>query len=134
MLTANRIHQFLNSAREWDQLMRRQSQMEAAHQPRVAVKDHSIYFELDLPGWTKDNISVEVDRDSLQVITTKPAESEESGVNWVTRERTWRSEDFRFQFPFSIDAERAEVTFEAGVLAVTVHQPAEEVPRKLTVK
>lgn len=134
MFTANRIQQFLDSAREWDSILRRQFVSPSLPEPRVAMHDGGIYFEMDLPGRQREEIEVEVDHNQLIVKVNESSWKPADEARWVTQERSHGTEEFRFQFPHHIDAEHSEVRMEDGVLAIGIHRPAEEQPRKLEVK
>lgn len=133
MLTANRIQQFLNSAYEWDALVRRNVTLASRSQPRVATSENSVLFELDLPGRQREEIQVEAEDHWLTISLANRQAAEES-VKYIVRERDSGWEERRFQLPFRIEADKADVTLANGILSITVHKPEEERPRKLDVR
>ena len=134
MLTANRIHEFLNSAFEWDELLKRQIQRSSStHNPRIAVGANSVLLEVDMPGVSRDSLDVEVLKNSLSVGFVSPEDGPESGA-WKLRERSTDRDRLEFSFPFEIDAENSNLELSDGVLKIELKKPAEEAPRKLEVR
>ena len=133
MLTANRIHQFVNSALDWEELIRRQMQRaQPPKGPRVAISETTVLLEFDLPGIQRDALDVEVIKNSLTVTVNQTAGSDSDGA-WKLQERPENGTSFEFSFPFNIDAERTELELQNGVLKIKLQKPAEESPRKLQV-
>lgn len=134
MITANRVHHLLNSALDWDDLIRRQRQARTRPSgPRVAFNDSGVCVEMDLPGVNRDALDVEVIKNSLTVKVQPGEQSLEDG-QWRVRERPVNRESFELSFPFNIDAEKSELELANGVLKIWLHKPDTEAPRKLHVK
>lgn len=132
MLTANRIQQFLNSARDWDVLWRGEMTSELSVPHRLATNEKSAWFELDLPGYEREELELEVEGNELLISVCR--KEEQAGTNWKVRERHSPPTDYRFEFPFRIDAERTEVSYENGVLRIEIQKPETDQPKKLVVK
>ncbi|WP_417848057.1 Hsp20/alpha crystallin family protein [Thalassoglobus sp.] len=134
MLTANRFHQFLNSAREWEALMKNHLDSKPTSIHRIASDDGTVVFEIDIPGFEREDLDVEVNGTNLMVRAERHSEVDDSNINWKIRERLSGSEAYRFELPFRIDPEQTDVNYEHGVLRLKIQKPAEELPRKLTVQ
>jgi HSP20 family protein len=134
MLTANRVQQFLDSAREWDAFLRGQAVSEAVLPHRLAVREQSALFELDLPGYEREDLDVEVEGKELLISAKKKTADKENEGSWKVRERHAVPDEYRFEFPFLIDAEKTEVQYENGTIRVHLEKPEAELPRKLEVK
>lgn len=134
MLTANRVQQFLDSAREWDAFLRGQAASDAIVPHRLAVGDQSAVFEIDLPGYEREELNVEVEGKELLISASKDGVCSESEGTWKVRERHAVPSEYRFEFPFLIDAEKTEVHYENGTVRIYLEKPEAELPRKLEVK
>ena len=134
MLTANRVQQFLDSAREWDAFLSGKTASEAALPHRLATDEQSAILELDIPGYVREELNVEVEGNELLISSTTNDAEESSTAIWKVRERSSVPNEFRFEFPFQIDVERTEVTYQNGTLRVCLEKPEAELPRKLQIK
>jgi len=101
----------------------------------VSEKDDSYEVRAELPGATKDDISVEVEgvRVSISAKTNSQSEKKE-GEKVLYSERTHESYARSFELPQAVDSDAAVAKFENGVLTLTL--PKKDVPktRKLAVQ
>lgn len=101
----------------------------------VSEKDGSYEVHAELPGATKNDISVEVEgvRVSISAKTNSQSEKKE-GEKVLYTERTHESYARSFELPQTVDSEAAVAKFENGVLTLTL--PKKDVPktRKLAVQ
>ncbi len=86
---------------------------------KVDIKETDKNYELkaDLPGFTKDNISVEYDRDILSIQAHKESsiEDKDEDGNYIRRERTASSFSRQFMLK-NVDEAAISAKFENGVL------------------
>lgn len=134
MLTANRIHQFLNSAKEWDNLLRGQFQTPSLPQPRFAGDDRRVVIELDLPGCKRDSIEVHTEGKELSVKVLEASPDHEHQETWRIHEREHGERAFRLELPFAVEQEKTDIRYTDGVLRISIERPEKELPRKLEVK
>lgn len=92
---------------------------------RVDVEDKGDFFEMtaDLPGFSKDDVKIELDGDRLVINAAKSEEKEVKEKNYVYKER--RSGSYQRTFDISgINKEAVEGSFCDGVLKLIL--PKEE--------
>lgn len=92
----------------------------------IYEKDNDYHIEMDLPGFKKEEISIEAKDGYLTVKAEKSNEVDESDDerNYVRRERTYGSYERSFSLG-DLDQENIDASFENGILKITV--PKKEV-------
>lgn len=89
----------------------------------IYEKDGNVHVEMDVPGYKKEDIKIDVEDGILTVEATKSNEKEEKDKKYVRKERTYGS--FRRQFNFgNINEEEINAEFNNGVLEISF--PKEE--------
>ena len=92
-------------------------------------------LEAELPGFRKENISLDVENDCLTISAERSVEENESKESFIKRERFYGS--FSRSFDVSgIDQEHIEAAYNDGILTLTLPKKAAEVPaaRRLEIK
>jgi HSP20 family protein len=101
--------------------------------PMDAVRhDQHVELSFDLPGVAPESIDVEVERNVLTVSaerTWSPAE----GASVLVRERPSGAVTRRVTLGESLDGNRLEASYDAGVLTVTVPVAEQAKPRKVEI-
>ena len=100
----------------------------------IYLKDNNYIMEMDIPGFSKDEVSIEIDDNDYLVITAeKKSESEDSSEekNYIRKERSYG----KFQRSFyigGIDKDNIDAAFENGILKITMPKKEEEKsPKKI---
>jgi HSP20 family protein len=75
-------------------------------------------FRAELPGVGKDNITIEVRGNRLVLAGERPLESEPQWAAYLSIERVHGAFERSFPIPGRIDVEKAEATYEDGILEV----------------
>ncbi|MBZ5202686.1 Hsp20/alpha crystallin family protein [Planomicrobium chinense] len=93
------------------------------HYPQVDIqeKENRYELEVDLPGFSKDNVEVEYRDGYLEIRGTKErkSESEEQEGRYIRKERTYGS--FRRSFYIGeIEEDQVAATFQNGVLTLSI--------------
>ena len=104
--------------------------------PAVNVLETATGYELQIaaPGFSKSEISVNVEADLLTV-TAKKAESQESNSpKWQRREFGATQMSRSFNLPETIDAENISARHENGVLTLTLTKKPEIKPAVKTIE
>jgi HSP20 family protein len=88
----------------------------------VDVADRGETFEVtaDLPGFSKDDISVSVRETRLTIAAESETEAEESDEDYLRRERSRRSMSRSVTLPDPVDESAVAATYRNGVLTVTL--------------
>jgi HSP20 family protein len=83
--------------------------------------DHYL-VHVELPGFNKENVDVQIINDGMSVRTKKEIEKEEKKKNYLHRERAYSAFERSASFPEEIDPAKAEGTMKEGVLELKVYK------------
>ncbi len=72
----------------------------------------------DLPGYEKNDIEIQLNKDTLMLTTQKKTENEQSNQEYLHRERTYSSSERIINFAEEIDPTKVEAKMNNGVLEV----------------
>lgn len=102
----------------------------------IYEKDGIYTMEMDIPGFDKKDVNIEIDdNDYLTITAEKSSEDkeEDSDKNYVRKERCYG----RYQRSFyvgDIDKDNIDATFENGILKITMPKKEEEKLSKRTIE
>lgn len=108
----------------------------SAFRTDITEKDGKYVLEADLPGFKKEDISVDIDKDCLTITAEhKSEEKEENADSYIRRERYYGSYTRSFNVK-GIDTESITAAYNDGVLTLTMPKKEPEVPaaRRLEIK
>lgn len=108
----------------------------SAFRTDITEKDGVYTLEADLPGFKKEDISVDIDKDCLTITAEhKSEEKEENADSYIRRERFYGSYTRSFNVK-GIDTEAITAAYNDGVLTLTMPKKEPEVPaaRRLEIK
>jgi HSP20 family protein len=109
-----------------------------AYLPPVNVKedDGSVIAEAELPGMTKKDINVTVNRDNLRISGQKKQKEETKEEDYYCMESSYGSFDRLVDLPAEVDEEKTEAEFHNGVLTVKMpkSEQAKTKSKKIPVK
>ena len=108
----------------------------SAFRTDITEKDGQYILEADLPGFKKEDISVDIDKDCLTITAEhKSEEKEENADSYIRRERFYGSYTRSFNVK-GIDTEAITAAYNDGVLTLTMPKKEPEVPaaRRLEIK
>ena len=93
----------------------------------IYEKDGVYYLEMDIPGFDKDDINIEIDdNDYLTIIAEKSSSNEEmENKNYIRRERVYGKYQRSF-YVGSIDKSNVEANFENGILKISMPKKEKE--------
>ncbi len=94
-------------------------------------------IRVELPGFTKDNVDVQINRDGMSIRAKKEEAKEDKNKNYLHRERAYSAFERHISFPEEVDPANAEGTMKEGILELKVpkKEPRPEVkPRKIELK
>jgi HSP20 family protein len=95
--------------------------------------EDSLVLKADLPGLTKEDVSIEVKDDVLTVAGERKAEHEEKADGYYRVERAFGSFSRSLTLPHGIDADSINADFTDGVLEVRIPKPEERKPRRISI-
>lgn len=99
----------------------------------VEEKDHLI-VRANLPGLSKDDVTVTYHDGYLTIKGEKKVESTTKDANWHRQERAYGSFSRTIELPVAVDMKKIEAQFRDGVLTVTLPKTEEAKPREIQIK
>jgi HSP20 family protein len=99
----------------------------------VVEKKDSIVVKADLPGLTKEDISVSIENNILTISGEKKLEQEHKDGDVVRSERYYGSFNRAFTLPSTVDPNKVNAKFESGVLELTLTKKEEAKPRQIRI-
>ena len=91
----------------------------------------------ELPGFTKENVDVQINSDSMTIRAKKETEKEDKKKNYLHRERAYSAFERSVSFPEEVDPAKAEGKMNNGILELKIpkKEPRPEAKsRKLELK
>ena len=91
----------------------------------------------ELPGFTKENVDVQINSDSMTIRAKKETEKEDKKKNYLHRERAYSAFERSVSFPEEVDPSKAEGKMNNGILELKIpkKEPRPEAKsRKLELK
>ena len=96
----------------------------------IYEKDNNINIEMDIPGFNKEDINIEINKGNL-VVTSEKNEEENEDKKYLRRERKFYGKYQRSFYLGEIDEENIEASFENGILKISIPKKTEEETKKL---
>lgn len=103
--------------------------------PAVDVRetDDSFLFTAELPGLSKEEVSITFEDNVLTLAGERKFESEESKNEFRRIERSYGRFTRSFTLPREVDGEKVEAKYGSGILTVTVPKTEKSKPRKIEI-
>ena len=104
--------------------------------PSVDIQDtgDKIMVTADVPGVEKEDITVNIHGDILEISAEKKKETEEKGENYIRKERSFSKFYRRISLPTEVDPDKVEATLKDGVLHIEMGKTALTAIKKIEVK
>jgi HSP20 family protein len=99
----------------------------------VAVSDDDLVLTMDLPGFTSDDISIEVQDTYLTVRGERKRPEVSDGTSYVHVERPSGAFERRILVPKGVDPDRITASLVDGVLSLIVPKPERMKPRTIAI-
>jgi HSP20 family protein len=121
--------------RLFDTSLRRHGAIEGAFIPALDVVEEkdSILVKADLPGLTKDDISVAIQDNVLTIKGERKYDVEKKEANYYRRERAHGLFTRSIELPVGVDSGKVSATFRDGVLHVTLPKAESAKPKEIKV-
>ena len=102
--------------------------------PLIDVIDEGNQYTIntELPGFSKEDVDIQLNKDFMVLKAEKKAEKEEKSENYLHRERSYSSCHRRVNFPEEVDPSKVEGTMENGVLKLKIPKKEPKPEEKLT--
>jgi len=106
--------------------------------PRVDVAESKDAYELtaELPGFKKDEVTVQVKDGVLELKAAQAEAKSEEGdeLRWLLRERRQVAFERSFRLPRDVNGDAIEAAFRDGLLVLTLPKKEEVKPRQVAIK
>lgn len=104
--------------------------------PDIEIKetDEKLIVRAELPGMTRDDISVELNDSILTLSGEKKIEKTEEKEKFHRTEISYGSFRRSFQVPMEVDAENIDANFKDGILTIDIPKVETSKPQKIEVK
>lgn len=96
--------------------------------------DDDFRLRLDVPGLTKEDISINLQNRTLTVSGERTSERTEEGEEFVRVERAFGSFHRSFTLPDAVDENNIEATYDNGVLTISVPKTEERTRRQIEIQ
>lgn len=95
----------------------------------ITEKDGTYVLEAELPGFKKEDISIDLDKDCLTITASRKSESddEDEERNYVRRERFYGSYSRSFNVS-GINTDEISASYNDGILSVSMPKKEPEIP------
>ncbi|WP_405377961.1 Hsp20/alpha crystallin family protein [Nonlabens sp. Asnod3-A02] len=103
----------------------------------VAEREESYLLELSIPGFSKDEVHIEVDKDVLTIASQVEKIEEDAALKFTRREFGKKSFKRSFNLPETVNQNDIDASYKNGVLLITLPKKEEALPlpkRKISLK
>ena len=97
----------------------------------IYEKDGAYHIEADVPGFKKEEISLECEDGYITITAEKNSENEDSNKKYLKRERNYSKTTRKF-YVGDVDSNEIKAEFKDGILNVTVPKQ-EKLPNKKSI-
>ena len=99
----------------------------------VRTTSDALYLEAALPGFAPEDVDITVENGTLTIRAEDRSERTEEQTGWVVREIARGSVMRTVTLPTGLEADKAEATFEHGVLKLRVPKAEQVKPKQIRI-
>lgn len=98
----------------------------------IQEKDGSYLLEIEIPGFSKEDVTAELKEGTLTIIASKPEtlEKEDTKINYILKERLATSCKRSFFVGTRIKQEDITAAYKDGILSIIINNPQKTVDRE----
>ncbi len=100
----------------------------------IHENDQNYVVKTDLPGVKPDNIQIKQEGDYLLIDAEIPDHEIEEGTRSLVKERRYGRYSRRIRLPEHVDFDKADASYNDGILTLTLPKAAEAQPKTIQVK
>lgn len=100
----------------------------------VRTTPDALLVEAELPGLKPDDVDITLENNTLTIRAEDRAEHTEEQGDWLVREISRGSVMRTVTLPTGLEADRAEATFEHGVLTLRIPKAEQVKPRQIQIR
>ena len=97
-------------------------------------EEGGLMLTAELPGLDVENIDVCVTKDDVTIRVDKETSDVTEGESYLRKERRLQKIERTIRLPFEVVPDKTDATYEKGILALTLQQPEQHKPKRLTIK
>lgn len=126
---------FENFFEEWPSLGREEGNG-GVFAPAIDLKDtdDALIAEVEIPGMTQKDISVQVEGDVLTIKGERKHEEEKKTKSYYRKECSYGAFERQVTLPVSVDRDKVEATYANGILQITLPKVAGSKPKVVPIK
>ena len=94
----------------------------------ISETDTAFKIQLVVPGYTKEEIGIELDNGKLSIVSTEPEANTDEAVKQHKKEFEKVTFSKQFKLPKSVDVSKIEAKQENGILELVLAKKEEEIP------
>ena len=95
--------------------------------------DDAFLLKADLPGFTKDDVTIEMQQNRLIIRGERKRETEAKEDQYHRLERAYGRFERAFWLPTTVDAEKIQATFKDGVLELRLPKSEAAKPKRIAI-
>jgi HSP20 family protein len=95
--------------------------------------DDALILKAELPGFSKNNVNVELKDNSLRLKGQRQDEKEVKEEQYHRRERVYGSFQRTFMLPATVDSEKMTATYKDGVLELRLPKRETAKPKRIAI-
>jgi len=99
----------------------------------IFEKDDEVNLKAELPGMTREDISISIENNTLTISGEKKRENEISDDNYHRIERSYGRFQRAFSLPATVDSQKVNAKFKDGILSISLAKKEEAKPKKIEV-
>ena len=100
----------------------------------IVDKGNNLEIKIDLPGMTKEDINIDMAKDTLTIKAEKKSKIEKKGKNFYKAERSYKGFYRSVSLPAAVIPEKAKATYKDGLLTIIVPKAERKHIRKVKVE
>jgi len=100
-------------------------------QPAVNISetDERFHLEMIIPGFSKEDVAIEVDKDVLTISSEVQEENEEKTEQFTRKEFVKRSFKRSFNLPDTVNQDSIKGSYDNGILSIELPKKEEALPQ-----
>ena len=99
----------------------------------VYEDEHAVNLKIEVPGIEEKDLDIRVENNTLTVHGERKFEKEEKEENFHRIERRYGAFSRSFTLPKTVDVDKVEAHYEAGVLNIKLAKKAEAKPKQIKI-
>jgi HSP20 family protein len=97
-------------------------------------KEGKYFLTSELPGISKDDVSINIDNGVITITGKKESSKEEEGASYYLKETSYGSFSRSLRLPGEVEEDKIEASIKDGVLTIEMPKKEEPKAKKITVK